>query len=388
MKTIKLIIGILFAGGLFTACIERYFPGYESEFTPQLVIEGTIAPDDGEQEIVISKTSSPDEPKFIAVSGCGVQVEDEKGNHFNFLESTVAGHYRGRIDNDKVIIGTHYRLLVQTPEGKQYMSSYEELLPCPPIDSLYFNLETKLTNDPSNNLNGLQFYIDFKGNDLDAHFYRLEAIETYEYHSKWPLTKWQDQNGGSHELQEPDYSNFICYKTTKLRNIFDLSTDGFSKNSYSNYKLHFVKDQTQQLQYKYSLLVNQYSMDKKAFQYWEKLRKNNQETADLFGKQPSYVKGNIYNVKDTTDFALGYFGVSTVQSKRIMVHPFAGLFFDKAQDCKAYKITGPIPRKQLLYFATDFDENFESYLGIAAPECIICTLLGGVTQKPSYWDEK
>ncbi|HAH25205.1 MAG TPA: hypothetical protein DCL77_15845 [Prolixibacteraceae bacterium] len=388
MKTIKLIIGILFAGGLITSCIERYFPGYESEFIPQLVIEGTISPDEGEQEIVISNSSSPDDPKFIAVSGCGVQVEDEKGNQFNFPESTVAGHYRGRIDGDKVIIGTHYRLLVQTPEGKQYASSYEELLPCPPIDSLYFDLETKLTSDPNKNLNGLQFYIDFKGNDSYGHYYRLEAIETYEYHSKWPLDKWQDRWGGRHNLEEPDFSNFICYKTTKLRNIFDLSTDGFSKNSYSNYRLHFVKDQTQQLQYKYSLLVNQYSLDKKAFNYWENLRKNNQETVDLFGKQPSWIKGNIYNVNDTTDFALGYFGVSTVQSKRIMVHPFEGLSFDKAQDCKAYPISGKLPTMQLLYFANDLDENFEPYEGIAAAECIFCQLLGGTTQKPSYWDEK
>jgi len=387
MKIIKLIAGFFIAAGIYSSCIERYYSDYKTGYKPQLVIEGTIIPDDGMQEIVISQTSSPDNPKFIPVSGCRVQVQDEKGNSFFFGESFEAGHYRGVIAGDKVIIGNKYRLSVHTPEDNDYKSSYEELLPCPPIDSLYFQLENQPTNDPNQTYNGLQFYIDFKGNDNYGHFYRLEAIETYEYHSRYPLQKWQDENGTMNRLEDADSSNMVCYKTTKLRNIFDLSTDGFSKNSYPNYKLNFVKDQSPPLKIKYSLLVNQYSMDKKAYIYWENLRKNNQETADLFGKQPAMIRGNIYNVNDTSDIALGYFGVSSMQSKRIMVHPFDGLEFDKAYVCKAMKYMG-LPKKTLIYLAVDWDVEGEPYEGIVGGECIFCFLLGGVTQKPTYWDEK
>jgi hypothetical protein len=340
------------------------------------------------QEIVISQTSSPDDPRFFPLSGCSVTVEDEKGGFYHFFESFDAGHYTGQIDGSKVIIGAKYRLSVTTPGGEQYKSSFEELLPSPPVDSVYFELQTKQTNDPENNLNGLQFYADFKADDTYGHYFRYELIETFEYHSRYPLQKWQDEYDHMHLLESPDYSNFVCYKTTKLRNIFVLSTNGLSNNSFPHFKLHFVKDHTPLLMIRYSLLVNQYSMDRKAYTYWETLRKNNQEATDLFGKQPAMIKGNIVNVNDSSDVALGYFGVSSIQRRRIMVNPIAQLSFDNASYCKAQKIFGAIPKKTRTYFAVDVDDEGNSYQGIAEPECVICQLMGGTTDKPSYWDEQ
>ncbi|HEY3388787.1 MAG TPA: DUF4249 domain-containing protein [Prolixibacteraceae bacterium] len=387
MKTINRNIFILLAVVLLSSCIERYFTATELNFHSKIVIDGNITNDGNEQRIMISKSSTTEDPKLIPVSGCLVSVEDSKGNSFPFHESTDVGYYVGKIDDNFIVTGERYRLHVKTTDGIVYVSSYEEMLPCPEVSNVYYELETKQTQNPNITENGLQFFIDFKGNENVGHFYRWQLVETYEYHSKWPLDKWLGTDG-SHDLISPDYSNFICYKTNKLKSIFVLSTDGFSQNSYSKYKLHYVKDQTQQLQYKYSLLVNQYSLTKAAYNYWENLRKNNQETVDLFGKQPASVKGNIHNISDTTEFALGYFSVSSVQSKRIMVLPVAGLLFDKAQPCKAYKIESPLTPDRPLYFVNDLDENGSPYTGIGAPECIFCTLAGGTTVKPPYWDEK
>jgi len=386
MKLIYRNIFTLLTASLLFSCIERYIPATELSFQSRLVIDGTITSGKSEQEIVISKSSPTGDPNLISVSGCRVSVEDGLGNSFQFHESTNVGHYLGNIDEGFLLPGQRFRLHVRTSNGIEYISSYEELLSCPKVDNVYYGLETRQTQDPKITENGLQFFIDFKGNDNFGHFYRFQLTETYEYHSRWPVDKWLDKDG-MHDLDEPDYSNFICYKTDKLKSIFVLSTNGFSQNSYSKYKLHYVKDQTQQLEYKYSLLVVQYSLTEKAYNYWENLRKNNQETVDMFGKQPANVKGNIHNVNDSTDFALGYFGVSSVQSKRIMVYPIKGLSFDQALLCKAWVIDGPLPADRPLYFVTDFNEEFKSYLGIGAAECIICTLLGGTTVKPSYWNE-
>ncbi len=387
MKTLKQNLLVLLVGLLISSCVERYIPATELSFKSQLVVDGTITTDGGEQEIRISKSSPTGKPKFLPLSGCYVSVDDGKGNSFTFLESKDLGHYLSKIDNGFFNTGESYRLDVRTPEGHEYVSSSEELMPCPEVDNVYYELETKPTDDPNVNETGLQFFLDFKADESFGRYFRWQLTETWEYHSKWPLDKWLDKDG-SHDLIEPDYSNFVCYGSDKLENIFVLSTNGFSQNSYSKYKLHFVQDQTQHLQYKYSLLVNQYSVTEAAYNYWDNLRKNNQESVDLFGKQPANVKGNIHNVNDSTDVALGYFGVSAVQSKRIMVLPIAGLSFDQAQPCRAYVIDGPLPADRPLYFATDFDENFAPYLGVAAADCIFCTLLGGTTVKPPYWDQK
>ena len=386
MKIIKQISVLLMVAGLISSCIERYYPESTTGFISRLVIEGTIIPDEGEQEIIISNSSSPEKPDFLPVSGCIVKIEDEKGNSFLFQESKNAGHYRGTIDGNFVIIGANYRLFVQTPNGNKYISKYEKLLPCPAVDSVYYELQTK-EKTVGDVEDGLQFFVDFKGDDTYGKFYRWQLVETYEYHSSAPLQKWLDVDG-NHSLAGPDFSNFVCYKTDYLNEIFVLSTEGFTQNSYKKYKLHFVNDRTQRLLHKYSLLVKQYSLSAGAYDYWRSLKKNNQETVDMFGKQPANVKGNIYNLNDTTERVLGYFIVSSVRSKRIMVHSIDGLTFKKLPVCKAMPIQGPLPSDRPLYFADAIDESGQTVKGIISEQCIFCALLGGTTKKPNFWDKK
>lgn len=387
MKKRIIISLIIISQVSFLSCIERYYPGNELDFIPGLMIDASITPDEGEQEIVISLSSSPDHPEFIPVSGCKVTVEDDNGNNFSFPESDQSGHYRGIFDGQLVIIGSKYRLSVITPQGKSYLSSFEELMPCPQVDSVYYEMEFRPTTDSKVNEDGLQFLLDFKGNEHDGHFFRWQVVETYEYHSTFPLDKWRDDNLVYHDLPKPDYSNFICYKTTNLGNIFVLSTEGFSSNNYKRFRLHFVNNLTQRLQHRYSILVKQYSVSKGAYQYWENLRKNNQESVDLFGRQPANVKGNIYNVNDSTEHTLGYFSISAVNSKRIMVRSVPGMSFRKVFYCKAIPIEGPLPPDGPIYYAMA-EKNGEPVPGTTNEECIFCTILGGTTVKPPYWDAK
>src|ERR1035437_8468609 len=187
MKTINRNIFVLLSVVLLSSCIERYFTASELNFHSQIVIDGTISNDGNDQKIMISKSSTTEDPKFIPVSGCVVSVEDGKGNSLPFLESPDAGYYVGKIDNSFIVTGGRYRLHVRTTDGIEYVSSYEEMLPCPEVSNIYYELETKQTQDPSITENGLQFFIDFKGNENFGHFYRWQLIQTYEYHSRWPL---------------------------------------------------------------------------------------------------------------------------------------------------------------------------------------------------------
>lgn len=388
MKTIKYYISVLFILMVISSCIERYDLAKITSFEPKLVIDAQLATDDGVQEIVISKSSSIEKPALSQVTGCIVYVEDDKGNKFPFIESAEKGHYQGILEGNAIVVGNRYRLQVKTPDNKVFQSSYETLMPCPDVSSVYYEVETKPTTDPKVNQKGLQFFIDFKGDENYGRFFRWQLVQTYEYHSTWPLTRWLDWDG-SHEMKKTDYSNFVCYKTENLDDIFVLSTDGFSQNAYTKYKLHYVPDQTQVLQHKYSLLVRQYSLSESAFTYWENLRKNNQEDVNLFGRQPANVIGNIYNSTDSTEQALGYFGISTVRTKRIMVLPSDKLSFNNVYRCRALKIEGPIPQDERpFYFAKDIDGNGVEYVGQAGAECIFCMMLGGTTVKPTFWDEK
>lgn len=387
MKVIKKYSGIFLVGLIAVACVERYFPATEANFAPRLVIAASLAADDGDQNVIISESSSPANPKFSPVSGCTVFVEDENGNRIPFAESVNAGHYTGKFEGANVIVDSKYRLSVEMPGGEQYLSKYEELMPCPKIDTVYSEVVRKQTTDPAVTEDGLQFYTDFTGDENYGNYFRWQLTETYEYHSEWPLDKWLDDQG-SHDLAVPDYSHFVCYETDSLPEIFLLSTEGYSQNSYPKFKLNFVNDHTQRLLHKYSLMVRQYSLTKSAYNYWKSLRNNNQESIDLFGKQPDNVKGNIYNASDTSEVVLGYFAVSVVSEKRIMVSDVNGLSFAQVPYCKATPIDSPLPPFRPLYFAEADGQDGQKVLGLANEECFFCEMMGGTTVKPPYWDNK
>jgi hypothetical protein len=376
---------------VFTSCIERYYLGASNEdFVPRLAIDGIISNDNEIQEIVISQSSSPENPQFLPLDGCAVQVEDSKGNVFVFSNSVEnKGHYLGRISGNYFVAGTSFRLKLSTTEGKVYFSKFEELTPCPEVGAVYYEKNAKPTTDPKVDENGLQFYIDFVGEPNSGRFFRWKLEETYEYHSTWPIRRVLTTQGFVNYIKA-DYSKFVCYKTEDVPDIFTVSTLGLSQNSFKRYPLHFVNDQTQRLMFKYSLLVKQYSITETAYQYWENLKKNNKEAVDLFGKQPAQVKGNIFNVSDSTEVVLGYFGVSSVTTRRIIIPGVTDFSFHKVSFCRVTKPDGMsmLPDERPLYWAQGFDENGQTFWNYSDTQCFICTLLGGTTDKPPYWDAK
>lgn len=374
-----------------TSCIERfYIAGPEEKFVPKMVINGTITTDKDLQEIVISMTSTPEDPKFVPVSGCNVQVEDDKNNRYFFQETGKPGHYYGVIQPNVLVPGSQFRLNVLTPEGKYYSSKLEKLLPCPEVGSVYYEILSKPTTDPELVEDGLQFYVDFAGDENSETYFRMKLEETYEYHSTWPVQRYLDEQNNFVKLSKADYTKFVCYKTDEIDDIYTLSTLGLSMNKYKHYPLHFVNDKTQRLMFKYSLLIKQYSLTEQAYQYWEALRKNNKEAVDLFGKQPAQVKGNIFNVNDSSEHVLGYFGVSSLTTKRIIVPAATGFSFNMVSFCHVTKPDGEsmLPDERPLYYAMGIDENGEIFWNYSDSECFICTLLGGTTAKPTYWETK
>ncbi len=160
-KFVRLILLVILIG--LSSCIERYDPGASGDdFVPKLAIDGIINNENEIQEIIISQSSSPENPEFSPLSGCVIQVGDSNGHTFPFFEVVNnTGHYQGRISRSNFVAGTGFRLEISTPEGKQYSSKSEELRPCPAVGPVYYELKSNPTTDPNVMEDGLQFYLDF-----------------------------------------------------------------------------------------------------------------------------------------------------------------------------------------------------------------------------------
>jgi hypothetical protein len=385
----RILIIIILPGYMIASCVERYYPDIESDSSSRIIVEALINDQDSIQQVKLSKTASLENPGILPLTGCLVTVNDIGNNEFRFQElSGQPGVYKGIIDESALQTGNKFRLHFSTPAGKEYESGYEELLPCPPVDSVYYEIESVLTTDPDVDLDGAQFYVDFKAPENYGRYYRWQIDETWEYHSTWKIRMYY---AGEiyHVFMD---SLFCCYKTQPVDDIFILSTNGLVENSYRKYRLHFVDDHTQKLMHKYSLLIKQYSISEKAYYYWSGLNKNNQESGGLFDRQPELVKSNVINSGNSGEVVLGYFSVSSVKTKRIIISDIRGLSFRDVPWCEAgplpeYFLRYSCPEEWPIYLVMLWDPlKEEGVLGTAPQECFDCRLLGGITKKPDYWD--
>ncbi|MGF7138611.1 DUF4249 domain-containing protein [Roseimarinus sediminis] len=369
-------------------CIDRFYLEDHEVIGPKLVISGMITDGCGVQEISVSQSSSTEQPLFHGVSGCNVQVLVNGSETVWFSEdASRPGYYTATMPEELMLAGASFQLEVETYEGKQYRSTLEELLPSPEIDSLYYAVEARPTAQLGDTINGVQFFMDYRGSDFFSGHYRMLIDECYEFHATWPKEYYMETYT---RLRGPiDYSTYTCYKTNTVDELFTLSTEALSDKIYRKKPLHFVSDYTQRLMYNYSILVRQQSLSKAAYQYWENIRKNNKEADGLFTTQPAMVRGNIRNESDSSEIVLGYFGVASEATRRLTIKGgFSNFEYLNVRYCNPIIIEMVIPSEPRPLYLIEVDDP--SGIGKAwawAPtECFDCTLTGGVLEKPDFFE--
>lgn len=368
---------------VFASCIDRFYLDDYQTNNQKIVIDASITDQCEEQVIKVSQSVAPKFSGFKGLTDCVVSVADSVGNLIHFSSDLgEPGIYRATFPEGWLAIGNRYKLKVETAEGKIYNSSYEKLLPSPPLDTLYASIEHLPTDDPSKTRDGVQFYTNFEASDYFGKYFRWLIEETYEYHATFQIGSYVDP---LREWKDPGYSTFVCYKTNPVGNILLLSTEGLSRSNYEGFKLHFVDNLTQRLMFNYSINVRQQAISKEAYQYWLSIKKNNQEIAGLYSKQPALVKGNIVNENDPKEEVLGYFSVASETSQRLTLKPVKDLLFNKVEWCMANSMNGPLPRNTLIFFVDFINLEGKPERGFTTRSCVDCRLEGGTVQKPDFF---
>jgi hypothetical protein len=363
------------------SCIEEYIPDIPAAETKKYCVYGELTTEREDQFISVALASSIRDPKSLPINECSVRITDNSGNAFEGSEYK-AGEYRIRVHREYLLAGMSYRLEVVTPAGTKLVSDFEELLESPEIDSLYWVRELKPTSNPEVFRDGIQFYMDFSAPGNGNAYYKFDVIETYEYHSLFPLEWYYD--GTLHHVFPPDYSHMVCWATNKIPNIFILNTAELQKNAFKRYSLQFVDNTSQRLEHLYSLLVRQYSISEESYFYWDQLRANNIEKGGLYETQPLPAQGNLVNLTHPDQSVLGYFQVSSVKTKRIFVRDVPDLEFHYEPDCGIWppeRLQFYDPMSYPIYFSPSFSE--------VSPECIFCdrSVAGGTIDKPDFWPD-
>jgi hypothetical protein len=385
MRRIKTILLIGWMAASAITCIRPYIPEIEAGEESKYVISGCLNSLAGEQSIYISVTSPIGSPEYIPLSYCTASIADNNGNIINLQESEP-GKYSAWIGQDYLQPGTAYRLRVETPSGDIITSDYDTMPPGPPIDSVYFIVEDHPTSSPSSDIRGLQFYVDLDATGYSSRYYRWEVNETWEYRAAHVKENYYD--GSFHAISPPDSSLWVCWSHVLIHDIFTISTASLAQNSYYRYPLHFIDGSSARLSVLYSILLRQYSMSERAYNYWERLRVNSNEQGGLYEKQPVAVEGNVMNESPGGKQALGLFYAATVSEKRVFITKpeelELGFFnFCNEESLGHFGWAEYGPKEYPVYYY--FPQPGGGGVLILSTECVDCTLQGGTTEKPDFW---
>lgn len=366
----------------FSSCIEPYTTDIDED-ADLISVEGSIIKGEPIQKVVVTRTAAMVNPQFLPVRDCRVEVVDDQGTVFLYYEHPEGYYYRF-IPDAQLKIGRKFQVRVTTPQGERYESTFERLNSGTEVDSVYYRIEDKIDNVRNEELSGLQFYVDLEAPDTISRYFRWSMEETYEYTSVAPITYFYLDESLEPNYPAYDMEFFRCWRTADIPDLYLSSTENLVVNEKKMIPLNYVSTESDRLKIKYSLLIRQYTMSERAYKYWLNQKIATQEAGGLYTQQPGQPVSNIVNVNDSTELVLGFFWATHKTEQRLMIPrindlPVPGDLCDLVPFNLTDHGKGPFP----MYIWVD------PVSGIRYTSnrfCFVCTLKGGDTQPPDWWE--
>jgi hypothetical protein len=375
-----------------TACLEDFEPGRQEDFAGNISVAGWLT-NLPEQQIITLSTSVPVNTSIPdPISHYHIEVQDNIGNSF-FYEEIHPGTYAHNYSTGELQPGRFYKLVMISAEGRIYESEFTEMLPFAEDCSLKYQKDSIETRDIGVSVPGLQFYSDFSSGEEGTRFYKADIWETWEFHTLYNEAYWIRQ--GILELVPQDSIREICYRRSKVPDIFIIDTRNLVEKKIPDYPLHFVSNQTQRLKYGYMAELRILSLTETAYRYWENQKLILEESGGLLDRQPPENLTNIYSLHDPYEKVIGFFGASSVSSQRIFLPRGVLSEFDIEPYCV------PIPLKsytlnqlyrnhlRISYFVNVGRRDNPPNLYKASKDCFDCTVFtGSTTEIPEHWNHE
>lgn len=299
-KSIRLLLVFSLYSLLLFSCIDK-LDFVDDTKEVQLVIYGLLTDTSERQVVTVSRTSA------LGIAPTGVKDAEvslltASGGRFRYFSSGL-GEYI--LEGFAAIEGESYAIEVVL-EDKVYMSNYEKVpeLLADEVISFEFDKEPFRTEFPESVFT--VFSEATLPNLADPIYLRWMVEETYF----WPLVYLP----GTGFPPPPPPPCFISDVIEPNRlSLFDGSGTSTRKGKFVLGKR--LVDNS--FLYPFFVSVKQLSINREAYEYWEKIRTVVNNQGSLFDIPPASVIGNISNVEDRNELVLGYFEVAKTKVTRI-----------------------------------------------------------------------
>jgi hypothetical protein len=368
---------LLFSVSFFiviNSCISKFIPEVSAD-QELIVVEGIITDQPGQKTIKIS-TSTPLGERSIPkpLTGCNVTLSDDSGNYI--LLSEISDGIYATPYEFLGVIGRSYTLHIKTNSNhhnKTYESTPVPMKPVPPIDSLYYEkVVLSRASDGVPSAEGCQIYVNTHDPSNNCRYYRWEYDETWEFELPYYV------------------QNRKCWVSNNSPQINIKTSSSLSEDRVDRMPLNFITNESDRLNMKYSILVNQYSLTEQEYSYWDKLKNMVEQVGSLYDIIPNSIPGNIRCIENPGENVLGYFSVSAVKSKRIFIDDrFRGMV-NLYTLCENTSVgyNDSIPGLDITRWIIIWHpEPAPGYKILTFSKgCADCTVRGTI-QKPDFWTE-
>ena len=270
-------------GLLLLGCVEP-FEADVGDFQSVLVVEGNISDANEPYLITLSRTAPLDAKGATPERNAIVRVIDGEGASFTLTESAPGKYHSNSLDFVGCP-GKNYFLSVITSSNQRYESEIVTLKPSPPIDSIYFEREIRLT-DAGDSLDGVRIMVDTHDPLGTSVYYKYSWIETYEIRPHYPsFYEWDfSVTPAAFVRRNPEIN--LCFKTDTSRQVLIASTANLKADRVSEFEVNYVSTVSFRLKSQYSILVRQQTISEKSFRYWSEVKKTSESLGTLFDPQP------------------------------------------------------------------------------------------------------
>lgn len=375
------------------SCIERIAP--ESiDFQELMVVEGRLTGQPGGCLVYLSRTRPLNSDSLRPERSAEVAVIDRDGNTHP-LQEVSPGVYKS-FPSFAGMFNEEYRLSIVTSRDERFESLPVTLKQTPPIDSVYFEASTRLTEVAGDTLTGITILLDTHSDSGGTRFYRWEWEETWEVRVPYPSKyDWEliQELPPSHERPGYEVAHNrpveVCFSNRVFDGILVGDSKGLAQDRISKQEVTYVSTIGYKLNSMYSINVRQYVLDEQEYIFWSTLDKLSESLGTLFDPLPYQVTGNIFKINDADTPVLGYFGASSIEEQRI--------FISRQQLRHINYAPNPCIQEKLLVENKFVQNHIEAGYLIAAlgpygslmyelapAACCDCTY-HGTLEKPEFW---
>ena len=175
-----------------------------------------------------------------------------------------------------------------------------------------------------------------------------------------------------------------------MQEVFTSETGNLVEPVIIRFPLHYVTTETRELSIRYSLLIKQYSLDSTDYQFWNSVRKQNEDQGGLYTNQPYQIRGNVINIDDPEEPVRGNFTVASFVEKRIFVNRpwLLPMYYNICEitegDKENFSTIFLFPPYSWPIYATT---TIGGTPALPVQECMDCRLKGGVIEEPEFWTD-